>query len=102
VMLGTSSFPADIAAGTAIAERDTGPGGVFKRLAELGHEPVRFREDIRGRMPSSEETDALALEPGTPVLTIHRVAATADGTPVEFTEMTLDASTYVLRYEFDA
>lgn len=102
VMLGTSSYPADIARGTAIAEHDTGPGGVYKRLAELGHEPVRFREDIRGRMPSAPERDALELEPGTPVLTIFRTAFTADGTPVEFTEMTLDSATYVLRYDFNA
>jgi GntR family transcriptional regulator len=53
-------------------------------------------------MPSVVERDALDLEAGTPVLTIHRTALTADGTPVEFTEMTLDAATYVLRYEFDA
>jgi GntR family transcriptional regulator len=102
VMLGVSSYPADIAVGTQIAEHDTGPGGVYKRLSELGHEPVRFREDIRGRMPSADEREALELEGGTPVITVHRTALTVDGTPVEFTEMTLDSATYVLRYEFDA
>jgi GntR family transcriptional regulator len=102
VMLGVSSYPADIAAGTAIAQNDTGPGGVYNRLSELGHEPVRFREDIRSRMPLQSEREELELEGGTPVITIHRTAFTADGNPVEFTEMTLDSGTYVLRYEFDA
>lgn len=102
VMLGVSSFPADLAADTAIAQPDTGPGGVYARLAEAGHEPVRFREDIRARMPRDNETEALELDRGTPLITVYRTAFAADGTPVEFSEMTLDASIYVLRYEFDA
>src|SRR5262245_62080562 len=68
VMLGVSSYPADIAHGTPIAQPDTGPGGVYKRLAELDHGPARHQ----GPDAYSPERDALELEPGTPVLTICR------------------------------
>lgn len=102
VLIAVSSLPASIARGTAIAAKETGRGGIYARLAEIGLAPRHFREDLRSRMPSSDEAATLKLEPGTPVITIVRTAYTADGTPVELNEMTLDSSAYVLRYEFDA
>ncbi|MEK8141760.1 UTRA domain-containing protein [Streptomyces sp. M10(2022)] len=53
VLKAVSYLPAEIADGTPIAEVDTGPGGIYARLAELGHAP-KFREEIRVRMPSKE------------------------------------------------
>jgi GntR family transcriptional regulator len=102
VMVARSWLPASIAAGTDIAQPDTGPGGIYARLQELGHAPVRFREDLRARMLPEPDEDAvrLALSPGTPVMEIIRTAYDADGTPVEVNEMTADASAYVFRYEF--
>ncbi|MFG2890441.1 GntR family transcriptional regulator [Streptomyces sp. NPDC048248] len=102
VLLSTSYLPADVVAGSAITARDTGAGGTYARLAELGHEPVRFREEVRCRMPSAEEADRLALPMGTPVILICRTALTEDGRAVEFNEMTLDSASYVLEYAFDA
>jgi GntR family transcriptional regulator len=102
VLIAVSSFPASIARGTPIAEKNTGPGGVYARLAELGLPPAHFREDLRSRMPSDDEASILGLNPGTPVITIVRTAYTDNGDPVEVNEMTLDASAYVLRYDFDA
>ncbi|GAA4548846.1 hypothetical protein GCM10023097_34070 [Streptomyces collinus] len=52
VLLSTSYLPADLVAGSAITQEDTGPGGTYARLAELGYKPVHFREEIRSRMPS--------------------------------------------------
>jgi GntR family transcriptional regulator len=101
VMLSQSYLPAGIVAGSRITEPDTGPGGVYARLAELGHEPVHFREEIRGRMPSGQEADRLELAAGTPVILICRTAFTADGRAVEVNEMVLDAAAYVLEYDFD-
>ncbi|RDS61464.1 hypothetical protein [Streptomyces sp. M7] len=40
--------------------------------------------------------------PGTPVILICRTAFTGEGRPVEVNEMTLDAASYVLEYDFDA
>jgi GntR family transcriptional regulator len=102
VLLARSWLPAAIASGTAIAQPDTGPGGTYARLADLGHAPARFREDLRSRMPQPDETGRLEIAPGTPVVEIIRVAVNAGGAPVEVNEMTADASAYVFRYEFSA
>ena len=85
--------------GTPIVYTDTGPGGVYARLAEIGHEPVRFEETLRARMPLPAETAALHLPGGTPVICITRTALDADDRCLEVTQMTLDASAYELRYQ---
>ncbi|MGH3249009.1 MAG: GntR family transcriptional regulator [Trebonia sp.] len=101
VLLARSWLPARIASGTPIAQPDPGPGGIYARLAEVGHAPTRFREDLRSRMPRPEEIGRLVIVPGTPVVDICRIALDAGGTPVEVNEMTADSSAYVFRYEFD-
>ncbi|MEV6728839.1 MULTISPECIES: UTRA domain-containing protein [unclassified Streptomyces] len=102
VMLATSYLDAALVAGTPVTEPDSGPGGIYARLAELGHGPARFREEVRSRMPSPEETERLGLAAGTPVVLVCRTAFASDGRAVEVNEMVLDASAYVLEYEFDA
>ncbi|WP_406860685.1 GntR family transcriptional regulator [Streptomyces sp. HUAS MG47] len=102
VLLSVSYLPAAVAAGTAIATPDTGPGGLYARLAELGCKPAHFREEIRCRMPTADESDRLALTAGTPVILICRTAFTEQGQAVELNEMTLDSGSYVLEYDFDA
>ena len=100
VLLARSYLPASLAAGSQITQPDTGPGGTYARLADLGHAPARFREDLRARMPEPGEVTALGLDPGTPVVEIIRTAYASDGRPVETSEMTADASAYVFRYDF--
>jgi GntR family transcriptional regulator len=102
VLLSRSWLPAAVAAGTPIAQPDTGPGGTYARLADLGRAPAHFREDLRSRMPSTDEIERLDIAPGTPVIDIIRLAVDTEGTPVEVNEMTADASAYVFRYEFSA
>ncbi|MDX2854532.1 GntR family transcriptional regulator [Streptomyces sp. PA03-3a] len=102
VLLSTSYLPADLVAGTAITQEDTGPGGTYARLAELGSKPVHFREEIRSRMPSQNEATRLGLSMGMPVILICRTAFADEGRPVEVNEMTLDSAAYILEYDFDA
>ena len=102
VLMSVSWLPAAVAGGTQIEQSDTGPGGTYARLADAGHAPDKFREDLRARMPLAEEAERLQLPPGTPVVEITRTAYAADGTPVEVNEMTADAGSYVFRYEFAA
>ncbi|MEU8520158.1 GntR family transcriptional regulator [Streptomyces sp. NBC_01216] len=102
VLLSVSYLPARLTRGTPIASPDTGPGGTYARLAELGHQPVHFREEIRCRMPTADESARLALGFGTPVILIGRTAFAADGVAVELNEMTLDSASYVLEYDFGA
>ncbi|MFJ4617945.1 GntR family transcriptional regulator [Streptomyces sp. NPDC088812] len=102
VLLSTSYLSADLVSGTAITQPDTGPGGVYARLEELGRRPVRFREEIRSRMPSGDEAERLALPPGVPVVLVARTAFDADSAAVEVNEMVLDSAAYVLEYGFEA
>lgn len=102
VMLATSYLPAALVAGSPIAEANTGPGGTYARLADLGHGPVWFKEQVRFRAAFPEEAEALQLGPGASVALIVRYAFADGGVPVEVNEMTLDASRYVLEWEFPA
>ncbi|MEU9217594.1 GntR family transcriptional regulator [Streptomyces sp. NPDC048376] len=102
VLLTTSYLPASLVAGSAITQEDTGPGGMYARLAELGYKPVHFREEVRSRMPSKDEAAQLDMSAGTPVILVCRTAFTAEGRPVEINGMTLDAASYILEYDFDA
>ncbi|GAA1953690.1 GntR family transcriptional regulator [Kitasatospora viridis] len=102
VLLSTSYLPAALVAGTRIMQEDTGPGGTYARLAEIDAKPAHFREELRSRMPTADETAALQLAAGTPVILICRTAFAQDHRPVEVNEMTLDAASYVLEYDFDA
>ncbi|MCF3104481.1 UTRA domain-containing protein [Streptomyces roseoverticillatus] len=101
VLLSTSYLPAGLVAGSPVQQEDTGPGGIYARLAELGAKPVHFREEIRCRMPSGDEADRLGLTSGTPVILICRTAFAEGGRAVEVNEMTMDSASYVLEYEFD-
>lgn len=102
VLMADSYIPADLADGTPIAEVDTGGGGIYARLDDIGHGPVRFKEEVRARMPLRTEASLLRLDPGTPVICIVRSAFDAEGRIVEINEMTLDGGSYILDYVIDA
>jgi GntR family transcriptional regulator len=98
VQLADSFYRPDVVRATPIVYTDTGPGGVYARLAEIGHAPVRFVERLRSRMPLPFESTALELSGGTPVIAIVRTAFDAEDRCVEVTEMVLDSSAYELEY----
>lgn len=100
LQLATSYIPADLAAHAGINQPNTGPGGSYARLAEVGRKPTQALEQARSRMPSPEEAAALELGPGTPVIVIVRTVADDQGRILEVNEMTLDASKYILESDF--
>ncbi|MFG2071391.1 GntR family transcriptional regulator [Nonomuraea maritima] len=102
VQLATSYFPAHLVEGSAITLPETGPGGVYARLGDLGTPPAHFTEEVRARMPQPREGVLLDLPGGTPVIAVSRTAYTAGGVPVELNEMIMDSAAYVLQYDFDA
>jgi GntR family transcriptional regulator len=97
-----SYVPADIADGTRIAEPDTGPGGIYARLEEMGHVLDRFTEEVSARMPAAPERRRLELAPGTPVIILVRTAFDTTGRPVEVCDTVKAAPAYVLEYDFPA
>jgi GntR family transcriptional regulator len=100
--LATSYVPWELAAGTKIAETDTGPGGIYARLEEMGHQLKRFTEEVRARMPLPEEARGLRLPAGVPVFILVRVAYDVEDTPVEVCDTVMAADRYVLSYELPA
>jgi GntR family transcriptional regulator len=98
VQLADSFYLLDLVRSTAIVYTDTGSGGAYARLAEIGHAPARFTERLRARMPLPAEVDSLELPGGTPVFAITRTAFDAEDRCVEVTEMVLDSSAYELEY----
>lgn len=100
VQQSTSYLPMNLVAGSAITRPDPGAGGIYARLADLGHAPVRFREEVTSRLPLPDEAKVLGMTASTPVFLIARTAFDADGQPVEVNEMTLDSNAYILEYDF--
>jgi GntR family transcriptional regulator len=102
VMRAISYIPDEFARDTLVTRSDSGPGGTYARLKEAGHGPVEFREQLRCRLATPAEVDDLHLSAGAPVIEQHRFAMREDGRVVEVNRMVLDASKFLLVYDFPA
>jgi GntR family transcriptional regulator len=102
VEVATSYIPWRLAQGTRMVEQDTGPGGIYARLEEIGHTLGRFSEEVTARMGSPDETRLLSLTPGVPVLDLVRVAHDTEEQPVEVCHTVMAADRFVLSYELPA
>jgi GntR family transcriptional regulator len=102
VQLATSYLPLQLVEDTQIEQADTGTGGTYARLEELGHRLGRFQEDLSARMPLPDEARALRLGAGVPVIRVVRTAFDEQGAPVEVNEMVLAADRYELTYMLPA
>lgn len=102
MQLATSYFPAELAMGTPIARKDTGHGGVYARLEEMGHRLVTpFVERVGARAPSRVEREWFKTADGVSLIVLTRIARTADR-PIEVNRMLLRADRYELEYEIAA
>lgn len=102
VQLATSYVPWSIAEDTQLEQTDTGPGGTYSRLADLGHAPARFTETVALRPPTPDEADVLRLSDEQHVLTIFHVAWTTDDRAVEVTIHVLPPHQWELHYDWPA
>jgi GntR family transcriptional regulator len=100
VQVATSYLDDALASGTPMERKDTGPGGVYARLADIGQKPAWFREQLRSRLPDEDEAKRLRIGQDKPVTEIVRQAMTEDGRIVEVNFMVLVGSVYVLQYVF--
>lgn len=100
--LATSYIPWDLANGTHMTRRNSGPGGIYARLEEIGHRLGRFTEEISSRMPTPDEMRSLRLGPGVPVFHLVRTAFDTRGRVVEVCDTVMAADRYILSYELPA
>ena len=100
VQLATSYLPAAITT-PAMSEPDTGPGGLYARLEEAGHELTSFEETVRIGFADSTEAAALGVVPGVAVFRLRRTAFAA-GRPVEINQITMLGDRYELVYDLPA
>lgn len=102
MQLATSYFPAELVRGTAIERKDTGHGGVYARMEEMGHHLVTpFVERIGTRAPTRAEREWFGFTDGAGLLVLTRIASTADR-PVEVNRMLMRGDRYELVYEVAA
>src|SRR5512146_3224091 len=85
--ISTSWLPLELAEGTLLAQEDTGPGGSFARLAELGHQIVRLTEDVTV-VEANASAGALGLEKGACIFKIVRSAFDGEDQLIEITSET--------------
>ncbi|WP_032785685.1 GntR family transcriptional regulator [Streptomyces sp. JS01] len=100
LQVATSYLDAGLAASAGIGQVDTGPGGMYARLADIGRAPAAAKERIRSRVAMPDEVDVLELGAGSCVIVIERTVTDAEGRILEVNEMTLDAARYILEYDF--
>lgn len=100
--IATSWLPLHLVEGTRICEENPGPGGIYARLEDAGHELARFTEEVTARMPLPDEARALGIGPGVPVFRLVRTALDAQDCPLEVCDTVMAADRYVLSYELPA
>jgi GntR family transcriptional regulator len=102
VQLATSYIPLEIAGSQDIALPDTGPTGLYQRLAARGYKVARFVEEIEARQPRAEEAAFLGLTEAQYVLEVARIAYTEDDRPVETVINVFPSQQWRLSYEWPA
>ena len=102
IQLATSWLPLDIVRGSQIEQEDTGPGGTYSRLGELGHAPDEFTETIQVRLPTDPERKWLGMDTEQRVYFIRRIARDANGRVAEVTDTILPAHQWILSYSWEA
>lgn len=99
----TSYYRPEIVEGTRIVDPTPGPagrGGGFRVLYDAGYEIDHMREELFARTATSDEARLLQLPAGEPVVELHRITYTADGTVVEVAIGVHAATRFAWVYDF--
>lgn len=97
-----SYFPADVVAGSPIAEPDDIPTGGRHVLAELGYAMVHHVDQLTGRHPSRDEGLALELPPDLALFVHKRTSSTANGKPIRHMVQILPSDRWRICYEVES
>jgi GntR family transcriptional regulator len=83
-----------------LRETNTGPGGIYSRLEEIGHGVAIFEENVTCRMPRDDEQTILEIGPEQPVLTLWRRAYDQLGRIIEVTHRVVVGDRHELIYRY--
>ena len=100
--LAVSYIPLSVAGGTDLAHPDTGPTGIYSRLAERGYRVARFIEEIESRRPDEEEAQFLRISRTQHVIEVTRLACDQAGRTLEVTVNVFPSNLWKLSYEWAA
>ncbi|MCX5200163.1 GntR family transcriptional regulator [Streptomyces sp. NBC_00237] len=99
----TSYLPWELAeAVPELLQENPGPGGIYARLEENGHELEEFLETVRVRTAGRRECASLGLSAGAPLIELTRQAVSRGGRVVEVCETVMNADRFVLEYRIPA
>ena len=82
-----------------LREVDTGPGGIYSRLEEIGLR-ITFEESVTCRLPCADERETLEIGADQPVLTLWRRAYDQDDRVVEVTHRVVVGDRHELVYRY--
>ena len=97
-----SYIPLALAKAAGLDSADTGIGGSYSRLADAGHAPTRFTEDVECRPATDDEAVLLDLDAGQPVIQITHIAHDASDAAVSVTMLVMTGHLWRLHYEWEA
>ena len=98
VQLADTYIPAAVAeAAPAVAQLDTGAGGIISRMADAGLTQTDVVEDVQQVPATAAQAEALGVQQGALLLTITHVGRTNDGRVIEVTRHVLGEG-WTLRY----
>lgn len=100
--LADSYVPESIDAKIGYSRGATAPGGIYGLLEQNGHTIVRYREELRVRSATPEESVALELPLAAPVVLLVRHAIDQDGRVVEYFDSVAAGDRHCYVYEWDA
>ncbi|TDD54622.1 GntR family transcriptional regulator [Nonomuraea terrae] len=79
---------------------DTGPGGMYSRLEEIGHPVGEFEDSVSCRLPNAAEQEVLEIPASEPVLTIWRRAYDVNGRILDVTHRVVVGSRHEQIYRY--
>jgi GntR family transcriptional regulator len=97
--LAASWLPADLTRGTILEKADTGHGGIYDRLEEMGHGPLEWQEIVTARMPSAAEVGVLQAPPGVPLQRVIRLTLSQAGRVLEVNDTVWRTDLFAIGYE---
>lgn len=100
VQLATSYLPRDLTRGTVMEDENPGPGGIYARLEDAGHQLRSFTEAVTAAPADEVQATGLGVPVGAVVLHVERIAYAER--PVELNRMVMLAERYTLIYDIPA